>query len=542
MEELQNLFFSLPLPYEYVIFPSSTERHAPKIKGLYYYVNRVITDLTRRTFQHGGFTQSPTFSKWNASWGRQYETPQYTKFQNWQKINHFAGAFLMGRKDDFHERMSELKERYPEIATFYPETYLLPKEAEAFHSAFPNRKVWIFKPAAAARGMGIQIFNSSETSEKDLPTRRGVFQVYIEKPLLITKRKFDLRFYALVTSVNPIRIYMHENGMARFATHEYDENLPLSNLRMHLTNFSLNKDDSSFILSDKEDVRNSKWSIQFFFDYIEKQGIDVKSLIKSIEKVSIAALISGLSVVREHHFQCIKHRHTSYELYGIDVILDEDLNPHIMEINISPSMEASAKLDKNIKYPLLIDTLNMARIIKCNSRSKNPCNSITDIDTFYNESMTPERINSVVNEGADPWESPVVADFVFIRDFLEENIYKTKFRRVFPKRETVDIFTKCFKQRLYSDIVFEKWIKMTDDQRFEVIQRSWNIYKEKMDIVIENHEKELLNEKLLKEQAQNSDDQETDNIEKMFIEAAMESPNINNTTDNQIDKKDIKQI
>lgn len=535
MEEIKNLFYSLPNPYEYVVFPGEHEHHSPKIRGLNYYVNRVITDLTRRVFQHGGFTQSAYFSKWNASWGRQYEAPQYQKCQNWQKINHFAGAFLLGRKDDFHLRMTELKERCPEIATFYPETYLLPKEADAFHSVYLNRKTWIFKPAASARGMGIQIFNSAETPEEKLPTRRGVFQVYIDKPLLITNRKFDLRFYALVTSVNPIRIYMHENGMARFATHEYDENAPLSNLKMHLTNFSLNKDDSNFVLSSgKENVKNSKWSIQFFYDYIEKQGIDKKSLLMSIEKVTVAALISGLSVVREHHFQCIKHRHTSYELYGIDIILDEDLNPHIMEINISPSMEATAKLDRNIKYPLLIDTLNMARIIKCNSRLKNPCNSITEIDTFYNDSMSNERVEAVLKGEIDPWENPVFADFLFIRDFIEENVYQTKFRRVYPKRKNVDMFSRCFKEKLYSDIVFEKWIKMSNDQRLNAIQKSWNVYQEKMKIVIDNFEKE----KMIKEMAENkSNDDDLDN------EDEIDSSNKNDSIDDdQIELKNLKQI
>jgi hypothetical protein len=60
--------------------------------------------------------------------------------------------------------------------------------------------------------------------------------------------KFDLRIYVLLYGVNPLRIYFHEMGLARFATEEYQipKESNLSNLYMHLTNYAINKFNKKF--------------------------------------------------------------------------------------------------------------------------------------------------------------------------------------------------------------------------------------------------------------------------------------------------------
>lgn len=63
-----------------------------------------------------------------------------------------------------------------------------------------------------------------------------IIQKYIDYPLLIHKRKFDFRVFALVTSINKkLKGYFYEDGYIRTSSREYDLNA-LDDKFIHLTN------------------------------------------------------------------------------------------------------------------------------------------------------------------------------------------------------------------------------------------------------------------------------------------------------------------
>lgn len=108
-----------------------------------------------------------------------------------------------------------------------------------------------------------------------------IVQEYINRPLLIDGLKFDLRIYVLLAGCDPLRIFIHEEGLARFATEEYKapnvENM--ADIRMHLTNYAVNKFSEKFVQPDEDDEDTGhKRSLASILEYLENQGHDVDDL------------------------------------------------------------------------------------------------------------------------------------------------------------------------------------------------------------------------------------------------------------------------
>jgi tubulin polyglutamylase TTLL6/13 len=97
---------------------------------------------------------------------------------------------------------------------------------------------------------------------------------------LIEGLKFDLRLYVLITSCDPLRLFLYPDGLVRFATEKYEEpkRKNLDNLYMHLTNYAINKFSPKFKFNNGKDGVGHKRSVKWLLKYLEKQGKNTKHL------------------------------------------------------------------------------------------------------------------------------------------------------------------------------------------------------------------------------------------------------------------------
>ena len=100
-----------------------------------------------------------------------------------------------------------------------------------------------------------------------------VVQEYLDRPFLINKLKFDLRLYVLLTSVRPLRLYLYQEGLGRFATKEYSSDLAdIADRFIHITNFSVNKNNTDFVYNEQP---GQYWTYNLLCNthYLHSRGI-----------------------------------------------------------------------------------------------------------------------------------------------------------------------------------------------------------------------------------------------------------------------------
>ena len=101
--------------------------------------------------------------------------------------------------------------------------------------------------------------------------------------------------------VDPLRVFVFREGLARFATEEYvgPYRNNLDNLYMHLTNYAINKNSENFEANEDsaEDDCGHKRSVSSIFKYIEENepesGLTAAKLWAQIDDIAVKTLISA---------------------------------------------------------------------------------------------------------------------------------------------------------------------------------------------------------------------------------------------------------
>jgi tubulin polyglutamylase TTLL11 len=195
--------------------------------------------------------------------------------------------------------MNRMEKYFGEEYEFTPLSYMLPEEEDLLDEDMIKYKdMWyIAKPSKGCGGEGIFLVNRITDIPRWHSSSELLVQHYITDPLLVDKKKFDLRMYVLVSGLDPLECYLCTEGMARLCTENYK--MPdRSNRRlryMHLTNFSINKNSTKYNKGEDETGGNgNKRLLSKVLEKLEKdQGIDPKKIHTQI-KDTVAKTVIGL--------------------------------------------------------------------------------------------------------------------------------------------------------------------------------------------------------------------------------------------------------
>ena len=269
---------------------------------------------------------STTIGIWESSSSMEKDCDEFEflKIRNGVKINQMPGQWLLGRKDCFTVAYNKMKQNNASY-NFYPNTFLLPEDIELLKDHIKNeRRVFLIKPVNWFSGLGIKITDSVD----DLLSQGGrvVVQEYIERPLLINQRKCDVRLFLLITSVDPLILYIYNDGIVSFCCEHFSSG-DFSNKFKHLTNYSINKNHESY------EYQDHRWRLRKLLKHLTQEfDVDSDKLWEETKEICLKTVLCTLDQLREEAKNKTKCHYNNYKLFSVDVMYDEDFKPWVLEV------------------------------------------------------------------------------------------------------------------------------------------------------------------------------------------------------------------
>ena len=223
--------------------------------------------------------------------------------------NNFGINDILGLSYDMRTELAEI------IGNFY------------YNEEKGYENIWILKPINMSRSMDMLITDNLKEIIRAVETGPKICQKYFCNPFLMNNKKFDLRFIIAVKSLLPLELYFYEKMFwIRSANKDYNkESLSFDDYEVHFTVMNYSKFGMQTIY-DKD-----------FIKYLKDRNIEWEPIYKKLRtKVKNVMLMACKDCPQMINFN-------SRAIYGLDAMLDDQLEPHIIEINYQPDCTRACK-------------------------------------------------------------------------------------------------------------------------------------------------------------------------------------------------------
>ncbi|KAL4486013.1 hypothetical protein ABPG72_003947 [Tetrahymena utriculariae] len=285
---------------------------------------------------------------------------RFVLIQNLTIYNFLVNSDIVNNKLHFYQFAHQLDQenrKYDfQLSQLLPKTYAFnlssnnyTQQEEEFMNLLGS-EMWISKPLDQLGGKGINVYQNSsqikeyikkikqESQNQTEEQQQVIVQRYIQNPLLVNKKKFDIRSYVIVVSTDPYIVYFL-NGYVRLTINDYNKND--TDLLTHLVNTNIQKKHPQF--NFKKD--DSHWELNKFESALKEQynmtDEEIEIKIYSQMKRASAYLFKGL----QQYFNAFT---ANFQIFGLDFMFDEDFNPYFIEVNEIPQLLGQTATHTNV--------------------------------------------------------------------------------------------------------------------------------------------------------------------------------------------------
>lgn len=267
--------------------------------------------------------------------------------------------------------------------TIMPMTYVLydKNDISRFNNEFNRDKIYILKKNIQ-RQEGLKITNDKNEILNAYKKNKYVLaQELLQDPYVISGRKTNMRFYVLVVCQRGnIDVHVYNDGFMyytkeKFRKHSLDQDVNITtgyiDRQVYVENPLTHSDFRQYLDSDNRTKSKLEQNIssqglklsQIVFTRIYKMLADVF--------ISFTGKICNMKKI---------YNNVKFQLFGVDVAVNDQLYPFIMEINKGPDMGAKDKRDSELKHNVMTDMMTIVGEIKENPNKPNGFIKVLDIE------------------------------------------------------------------------------------------------------------------------------------------------------------------
>lgn len=284
--------------------------------------------------------------------------------------NNNVCVFMLSNSDQMVSKIllwDNLKKKYgyPNVLELIPETWSLDRieDIEDFKNKFDKNKIYIVKNNQQ-RQEGLELMNDI-TSILNSKNKYILVQELLQDPYLINGHKINLRVYVLVIRQNNdiAKVLIYSDGFMYYTPNKFEKNsmdfntnittgyidrkiyetnpLTHNDFKKYLDNNNRNKTEfENYLLNNYKNIKLS----EYVFSKINKLISQVFSTFDQIVG------LDGFG--------------TKFQIYGVDVAINDTLTPMIIEINKGPDLTSKDEgRDKQLKTNMCSDILKSLNLI-----------------------------------------------------------------------------------------------------------------------------------------------------------------------------------